>query len=76
MFEFPLNAFKWFKLGIMDLVKPLSKEEEKLYQTIDFDQEEYRKDIGTPKLVHQEKVSVRIKQFLFGDGNTVTRNNK
>merc|ERR1719374_499154 len=34
--------------GLMDSVAPLTKEEEAKYVNIDFDPEEYRKDIGTP----------------------------
>ena len=39
-------------VGIMSEVVPVTPAEEKLYESIDFDPEDYRKDIGTKKLVH------------------------
>ncbi|XP_003737454.1 cytosolic non-specific dipeptidase [Galendromus occidentalis] len=39
--------------GIMDDVVPMSPEEQRLYEQIDFDLEEYRKSIGCNKLVHE-----------------------
>ena len=36
----------------MSEVVPVTPAEEKLYESIDFDPEDYRKDIGTKKLVH------------------------
>ena len=39
--------------GLMDTVAPLTKEEEAKYTNIDFNVEEFRKDIGTPgRLMH------------------------
>jgi len=39
--------------GLMDSVAPLTKEEEAKYTDIDFDVEEYRKDLGAPgQLMH------------------------
>lgn len=42
--------------GIYDAVAPLTKEEEKLYEAIEFDLEEYSKDMGVGKLLHDSKV--------------------
>jgi len=39
--------------GVMDDVKKLGPEEQKLYDKIDFDLDEYRKQIGCQKLVHE-----------------------
>lgn len=41
--------------GIMDDVAPLTPEEKNLYEKIDFDLEEYQKNIGCQKLVHHGK---------------------
>jgi len=38
--------------GIMADVAKVTAEEEKLYDAIDFDVEDYRKDMGAPKLIH------------------------
>lgn len=38
--------------GVNELVDPLTPEEDALYDPIDFDPEEYRKDIGTGRLLH------------------------
>ena len=40
--------------GLMDTVAPLTDEELATYANIDFDPEDYRKDIGAPKLIHGE----------------------
>ena len=43
--------------GIMDHVLPVTPEEEALYKDIDFDVEDYRKDLGAKRLVdHNDKV--------------------
>ena len=39
--------------GINELVKPITKEEAKLYDEIDFNPTEYAQYIGTDKLLHQ-----------------------
>lgn len=41
--------------GIHDSVAPLTDEERKLYEKIEFDMEGYRKDIGAAKLLHSKK---------------------
>jgi len=38
--------------GLMDTVAPLTDEELATYTNIDFDPEDYRKDLGAPKLIH------------------------
>lgn len=38
--------------GVNELVDPLTPEEDALYEPIDFDPEEYRKDIGCDRLLH------------------------
>uniref|UniRef100_A0A0P4W5P9 Peptidase M20 dimerisation domain-containing protein n=1 Tax=Scylla olivacea TaxID=85551 RepID=A0A0P4W5P9_SCYOL len=40
--------------GLMDDVAPLTSEEEKLYADIDFDVEDYCKDLGHDRLVHHQ----------------------
>ncbi|GAB1599912.1 cytosolic non-specific dipeptidase-like [Argonauta hians] len=41
--------------GIYDSVKPMTPEEDALYQGIDFDLEDYSTDIGCQKLLHSSK---------------------
>ncbi|CAI9725218.1 cytosolic non-specific dipeptidase-like [Octopus vulgaris] len=41
--------------GIYDSVKSITSEENSLYGSIDFDLEDYRKDIGCEKLMHSSK---------------------
>ncbi|XP_064080143.1 cytosolic non-specific dipeptidase-like isoform X1 [Macrobrachium nipponense] len=40
--------------GIMDEVVPVTSEEEALYRDIDFDVEDYRKDLGHQRLIHHQ----------------------
>lgn len=42
--------------GIYDAVAPVTEEEHKLYDKIDFDLEEYTKDVGAARLLHNTKV--------------------
>lgn len=45
--------------GLMDEVAEVTPEEEKRYTEIDFDTEEYRKDLGHSQLIHnKDKVSI------------------
>lgn len=44
--------------GIMDQVASLTPEESKLYENIDFNIEEYKKDVGVTKLLHDSKESL------------------
>lgn len=45
--------------GIYNDVAPLTEEEKKLYEKIDFDLEEYCKDVGAGKLLHDTKAKKR-----------------
>ena len=47
--------------GINDTVAPLTNEEKKLYDNIEFDLDEYRKDVGVGQLLHDTKA----RQFLL-----------
>ncbi|XP_050718402.1 cytosolic non-specific dipeptidase-like isoform X2 [Eriocheir sinensis] len=52
--------------GIMDDVAELTPEEEKLYADIDFDVEEYRKDIGHNELIHHgDKVKTLMARWRY-----------
>lgn len=42
--------------GIYDAVAPVTDEEHQLYDRIDFDLEEYAKDVGATRLLHSTKV--------------------
>lgn len=41
--------------GVNDSVAPLTDEELKLYEKIEFDMDEYRRDIGVEKLLYDKK---------------------
>lgn len=43
--------------GMYDQVAKLTDEEKKLYEKIEFDLEEYAKDVGAGKLMHDTKVN-------------------
>lgn len=47
--------------GMYDSVAPLTDEEKKLYEKIEFDLDEYCKDVGVQKLLHDSKAR---KQFM------------
>ena len=53
--------------GVMDDVKQVTKEEEALYEDIEFDLEEYRKEnkIITKKLLHDDKKSLLMARWRF-----------
>lgn len=51
--------------GISDTVKPLSGEEKKLYETIDFNPDEYLKETGCFKLIHENKVDTLLHRWRF-----------
>lgn len=42
--------------GMNEAVAQLTEEEKKLYEKIEFDMEEYCKDVGASKLLHNTKV--------------------
>lgn len=41
--------------GIYESVAPLTEEEKKLYEKIEFDLDEYCKDVGVEQLLHDTK---------------------
>jgi nonspecific dipeptidase len=51
--------------GVMDLVAPLTKEEEKLYESIDFDVAAYAKEIGVTKTVHDKKELILMNRWRY-----------
>lgn len=51
--------------GVYDSVKPLTASEKALYEPIDFDMEEYRRDIGAPKLIHDKKEDVLMHRWRY-----------
>ncbi len=58
------NKGKILVPGVYDHVAKLTDEEKKLYEKIEFDMEEYAKDVGAGKLLHDTKVHF-ITQNLF-----------
>lgn len=50
--------------GIYDHVAKLTDEEKKLYEKIEFDMEEYAKDVGAGKLLHDTKVNPPSSQIF------------
>lgn len=51
------NKGKILVPGLYDHVAKLTDEEKKLYEKIEFDMEEYAKDVGAGKLLHDCKVN-------------------
>ncbi|KAJ8298794.1 hypothetical protein KUTeg_022854 [Tegillarca granosa] len=51
--------------GVCDKVAPLTADEKKSYDPIDFDIEEYRKDTGTIKLIHSDKASTLMHRWRY-----------
>lgn len=51
------NKGKIIVPGIYDHVAKLTDDEKKLYEKIEFDMEEYAKDVGADKLLHDTKVN-------------------
>ena len=52
--------------GIMDTVAPVTDAEKKKYETIEFDVEDYRNDLGTEKLIHnQDKMQTLMARWRF-----------
>lgn len=51
--------------GMNDSVAPLTEEEQKLYEPIDFDMHEYRGDIGVEKLIHDKKEHVLMARWRY-----------
>ncbi|MEQ2161689.1 hypothetical protein GOODEAATRI_012092, partial [Goodea atripinnis] len=51
--------------GMYDSVAPLSEEEKKLYEKIDFDLCEYCKDVGVEKLLHDTKEQILMHRWRY-----------
>lgn len=51
--------------GVMDTVAPLTEDESKLYDPIDFDADEFAKDIGTNRLLHDSKETLLQHRWRF-----------
>ena len=56
--------------GLMDDVKPLTEEEEKLYDTIDFSLDDYKEEstvsaIGVDKLLHSDKKNLLMARWRY-----------
>ncbi|XP_044514037.1 cytosolic non-specific dipeptidase [Gracilinanus agilis] len=51
--------------GINEAVAPLSDEELSSYQKIDFDLEEYAKDVGAKKLLHDSKEDILMHRWRY-----------
>lgn len=55
--------------GIYNDVAPLTEEEKKLYEKIDFDLNEYCKDVGAGKLLHDTKARNRSVMLILARGD-------
>ncbi|XP_049267074.1 cytosolic non-specific dipeptidase-like [Rhipicephalus sanguineus] len=51
--------------GIYDEVLPLSHEERKVYEGIEFDVEQYRKELGVPRLATNDKVELLMRRWRY-----------
>jgi len=51
--------------GIMDDVAPVTPEEEKLYDNIDFDLDIFKQDIGCKKVVREEKKKTLMRRWRY-----------
>lgn len=51
--------------GIMDDVAPLTKEEEKLYDVIDFDLNTYKEGCGVKSLIHEDKAKTLMHRWRY-----------
>uniref|UniRef100_A0A915PR77 RNA helicase n=1 Tax=Setaria digitata TaxID=48799 RepID=A0A915PR77_9BILA len=49
--------------GIMDLVAPVTDEERKLYEKLDFNVEDYRTDVGAVKLISDSKETILMNRW-------------
>lgn len=53
--------------GMYDSVAPLTDEEQTLYEKIDFDLDEYRRDVGVNKLLHSTKAWLQLSDDFYLD---------
>uniref|UniRef100_A0A672J2X8 Peptidase M20 dimerisation domain-containing protein n=1 Tax=Salarias fasciatus TaxID=181472 RepID=A0A672J2X8_SALFA len=51
--------------GILDSVAPLTEDEKKQYENIEFDLHEYRKDVGVGKLLHDTKELILMHRWRY-----------
>ncbi|XP_035286629.1 cytosolic non-specific dipeptidase-like [Anguilla anguilla] len=51
--------------GMYDAVAPVTEEELKLYEKIDFDMEEYCRDVGASKLLHPSKEQILMHRWRY-----------
>ncbi|KAI6201413.1 Cytosolic non-specific dipeptidase [Aphelenchoides besseyi] len=51
--------------GLDKLIAPLTKEEEALYKSIDFNVEDYRSDIGVKKLVSESRETILMNRWRY-----------
>ncbi|XP_062609502.1 cytosolic non-specific dipeptidase-like [Saccostrea cucullata] len=51
--------------GIYDSVAKLTEEEKKLYEPIDFEPEEYKKDVGVTSLIHNKKEDILMHRWRY-----------
>jgi nonspecific dipeptidase len=51
--------------GVYDRVSKVTDDEKKLYEPIDFDLEDFRKDLGAKKLVHGNKADLLMHRWRF-----------
>lgn len=51
--------------GILDSVVPMTNEEEKIYHEIDFSCNEFRSEVGSERLIHEDKVNTLTHRWRF-----------
>ncbi|KAK6190460.1 hypothetical protein SNE40_002323 [Patella caerulea] len=51
--------------GVCDSVKALTPEESQLYEPIEFDPDDYKKDIGATKLIHSTKAETLMHRWRY-----------
>ncbi len=50
--------------GILDSVVPMTNEEEKIYHEIDFSCNEFRSEVGSERLIHEDKVNTLTHRWV------------
>lgn len=58
--------------GIIDDVEPLTEEECALYRNIEFDLNEYQKEVDSPKLLQDSKVNLKMCLLTFSSISPVS----
>uniref|UniRef100_A0A646QD11 Cytosolic non-specific dipeptidase n=1 Tax=Hemiscolopendra marginata TaxID=943146 RepID=A0A646QD11_9MYRI len=59
------NKGKILVPGIMDTVQPLTSEEAALYDSVEFDSEEYQNSIGCQRLLHDNKAKTLMHRWRY-----------